>query len=280
QANISNVSTVATGNVLVNRGTIPPTNPVAVRFGGQELEPETSINITGGIVMNFSDSFSVTADYYNIQVFDRISQSRTITLTSTEAAELEADGIRGASDLQEFRFFTNAFDTMTQGVDVVATTQLDFEDAGRTQLSLAYAWNQTRVGDFLDTAIDIQRIAELEDALPNHRFVLTGTHLVGPFRFMLRGSFYDSFQNPSNASGDLSDIDDFTYGATFLVDAEIGYSFFEDHFQVVVGAANLLNTFPDENSEGFQRALGAVYPENSPIGFNGGFYYFRLQAQL
>jgi len=162
----------------------------------------------------------------------------------------------------------------------VATTQLDFEDAGRTQLSLAYAWNQTRVGDFLDTAIDIQRIAELEDALPNHRFVLAWTHLVGPFRFMLRGSFYDSFQYPSNASGDLSDIDDFTYGATFLVDAEIGYSFFVDHFQVVVGAANLLNTFPDENSEGFQRALGAVYPENSPIGFNGGFYYFRLQAQL
>ncbi|MEM7679230.1 MAG: TonB-dependent receptor, partial [Myxococcota bacterium] len=247
---------------------------------GRELEPETSINITGGIVMNLSDTVSLTADYYNIQVFDRISQSATATLTAAQAQRLEEQGIRGASDLQEFRFFTNAFDTKTQGVDVVLTSTLDFGDSGRTQLSFTYAWNETEVGDFTPGVIDEQRIAELEDALPNHRFVLTGTHLIGPFRFMLRGSFYDSFQNPSNASADLSDIDDFTYGSTFLVDAEVGYSFFDDHFQFVVGAANLLNTFPDENVASFQQSLGAVYPENSPIGFNGGFYYARLQAQL
>ncbi|MEL6189397.1 MAG: TonB-dependent receptor, partial [Myxococcota bacterium] len=52
QANVSNISTVADADgTLVNRGTIPPTNPIAVSKGGTELSPETSVNLTGGIVM-------------------------------------------------------------------------------------------------------------------------------------------------------------------------------------------------------------------------------------
>ncbi|MEM9489454.1 MAG: TonB-dependent receptor, partial [Myxococcota bacterium] len=52
QANITNVSTefnVELGD-LVNRGTIPPTNPIAQARGGKELEPETSINAGAGLV--------------------------------------------------------------------------------------------------------------------------------------------------------------------------------------------------------------------------------------
>ena len=280
QTNVSNISTVATGNVLVNRGTVPPSSAVAQEVGAEELDPETSVNITGGVVLSLSDFFSLTVDYYNIAVKDRISQSATQQLTPEQAQRLEDEGIRGATDLSEFRFFTNAFDTTTQGIDVVATSNFDLGDAGRVQLNFVYAWNETQVDSFIEGVIDDQRVSELEDAIPNHRFTLTGNYSIGPIRLLLRGSFYDEFSNPSNASSDLSDLDEFTFGSTFLVDAEIGYSFFDDHFMLVAGAANIFDVVPDENPADFQGGLGAVYPENSPIGFNGGFWYFRLQAQL
>ena len=275
QANVSNVTTVLRspeeGN-LVQRGTIPPTNPIAQSKGGTELDPETSVNITGGVIIMFDDLLQITADFYNITVKDRISQSATQTLTPEEARDLEASGIRGAIDLAEFRFFTNAFDTSTRGVDVVATSRFALGDIGDTTLSAAYAWNETRVDFVTEGVIDEQRISELEEQLPQHRFIITGNHRVGPFRTLLRGSYYGSWANPT-ITGDAQ------FGGRFLLDAEVAYSFF-DRFTLVAGAQNLLNTFPEENPEDNQASLGGIYPENSPLGIGGGFWYFRLQAEL
>ena len=291
QANVSNISTVAgPDGILENRGTIPPTNPIAAAAGGRELEPETSLNVTGGVIFALGEYLSLTVDYYNIQVRDRISQSADVSLTPAQAAQLEEQGIAGGSDLSTFRFFTNAFDTKTQGIDVVATSSFDFGEAGVSSFSLAYTWNETEVGDF-DAAFDSegneifdddgnqvfiindQRISEIEDSLPKHRVILTGNHMVGPFRVMLRGSYYDSWLNPAN-------VGDFRFDGRFLVDMEVAYTFFDNHFTLVAGAQNIFNTFPEENPEDFQTVLGSVYPENSAIGLNGGFWYFRLQAQL
>ena len=274
QGNVSNITTEAQGNILRNIGTIPPTNPIAVEVGGKELEPETSLNITGGLVLDLDGFVSLTVDYYNIQVKDRISQSADQELNDEQRARLEALGVRGASDIEIFTFFTNAFDTTTQGIDVVATSQFDFGTAGTTGLSLAYGWNDTEVGDIADPrVIDDERVAALEDTLPNHRFVITGTHLVGPVQILLRGSFYGEFSDPETVA-------DTFYSPRFLVDAEVGYSFLDNLFTVVAGAQNIFNTFPEEYPEATQLSAGYQYPENSPFGFNGGFWYFRLQAQL
>ena len=195
-------------------------------------------------------------------------------------------GFAGATDIQQFRFFTNAFDTMTQGIDVVATSNFSLGSFGLTTLSFAYNWNETKVGDVdigeVQAAdgtitevelIDEQRINELENTLPNHRFVITGIQRIGPFSVLLRGSFFGEFSDPGTTPGE-------TFDPTFLVDAEVGYSFFDDHFQIVAGAQNILNTFPQEYPEATQLDAGYRYPQNSPFGFNGGFYYFRLLAQL
>ncbi len=53
QSNVSNVSTVFNNGKLTNRGTIPPTSPVAIFFGGKRLQPETSKSFTigGALIM-------------------------------------------------------------------------------------------------------------------------------------------------------------------------------------------------------------------------------------
>ncbi len=272
QANVTNVSTVFDNDAgeLVNRGTIPPTNPIAQSKGGTELEPETSLNFTGGVVARLLETLSVTTDVYYIQLKDRISQSGTQTLTPEEAQMLEESGVRGASDLGEFRFFTNAFDTSTFGVDVVSTYEVSLTPAGNTFFSLAYNYNRTSVDSFIEGVIDEQRITELEDALPKSRVVVSATQLYNRARVMARLSRYSAFKNPINTG-------DYWFDPQYLVDVEGAYQI-SDALTMVLGVQNLFNSFPQESPIATQ--VGNLYPENAPAGSNGGFWYARIEARL
>ena len=116
QANVSNVQTNLSSGVLVDSALLPPTNPIAIQLGGTELEPEESQSYTFGAVYTMGDLF-LTVDYYNIQVDDRISQSDKIELSQADKDTLEAAGVPNVQNLAQVSFFTNDFDTTTQGVD-------------------------------------------------------------------------------------------------------------------------------------------------------------------
>ena len=141
QSNAFNVSTEFdfTINDLVNNGTVPSTTAVAQLRGGKALEPEDSTNYTAGVFFNLGN-LDVTVDYFNIEIEDRLNLSQNYQLTQQEIDDLIEAGVTGAGNLQNFRFFTNDFDTETDGIDVVATYPMDWS-AGTTTLSLAF--NQT-----------------------------------------------------------------------------------------------------------------------------------------
>ena len=179
QSNASNVTTQFDPdlNELVNQGTIPSTNPVAVLRGGEALEPEESDNFSVGAIVELG-SFSLTADYYSIELDDRLAVSQDFELTPEEVDG--AGGIwrheRGES--QSFRFFTNDFDTETTGLDVVATYEADLF-GGQSSLSLAFNNNQTEVKRFNPDTLNASRIRQLEEGLPETRWGLTGTQILG-----------------------------------------------------------------------------------------------------
>ena len=134
---------------LVNQGTIPPTNPVAVLRGGEALDPEESQSYSVGAILELG-AFSLTADYYSIEVDDRLAVSQDFNLTPAEVAALVASGVTSAANLQSFRFFTNDFDTETKGLDIVATYEADLF-GGQSSLSLAFNNNQTEVTPSIPT---------------------------------------------------------------------------------------------------------------------------------
>ncbi|MBX2811359.1 MAG: TonB-dependent receptor, partial [Myxococcales bacterium] len=203
QANVTNVTTNAGADgILRDQGTIPPTNPVAVLKGGKPLEPETSLNITGGLVLKLGKFFDFTADYYYISVDDRIALSANQTLTDDERQALEDSGIAGATGLSVFRFFTNAFDTRTMGLDVVGTSRFSLRDAGALAVSAAYTWNRTKVGDSLPGLIDDTRRIGLEKLLPYHRVVTTVNYFYDALRVMARGNYYGEFSSPEDSPAD------------------------------------------------------------------------------
>ncbi|MGQ7451832.1 hypothetical protein ACTGUK_10415, partial [Streptococcus suis] len=61
-------------------------------------------------------ALTITADYFHVEINDRIALSDTLSGAAVIAA-LRAAGITNAS---QARFFTNALDTTTEGFEVVA----------------------------------------------------------------------------------------------------------------------------------------------------------------
>ncbi len=266
QANVQNVTTEFIGGTLADRVTLPPTHPGAMLKGGEELKPEKSVNISAGIVFNVGD-LAVTTDYYHIKVKDRIALTSNLPLDNNDRQTLIAANVPDASSFTSVRFFTNDFDTTTQGIDVVATYPMEIF-GGDTTFTLAGNWNQTEVTKFNPAIINSKRVTQLEESLPSFRSSLTADHLRGPWRFLTRLRYYDDFVE-FHANTDAFRID---ASERLLVDAEASYTF-KLGVTLAAGAENLFDTFPTKNPH--KGKTGSKYPESSPYGFDGGFYYLK-----
>ncbi len=274
QSNVRAVTTQFIGGELRDTATLPPTNPIAQRFGGRPLQPEESFNLSFGAVYSL-DAWLFTADYYRIDVEDRIAQSANFALTPADRAALVAQGVQEAISLDSVRFFINDFDTKTDGVDLVSSYESD-HFGGDTTYALAMNWNRTEVTDFSPAIIGEARVQILEDALPRTKGSFSINHQRERWHAMTRLNYYGSFYEDHVDSGCVVGPDCLPiYGdAALIVDAEVGYKFDNGLF-VNVGAQNLFDKEPELNPYG-EAVVGAKFPPLAPYGFNGGFYYVRM----
>jgi len=264
QSNAFNVSTEFDLQLmdLVNNGTIPSSSRVAELRGGEPLKAEKSVNYAIGTVIE-NGPFAVTVDFFRIELTDRLAVTQNFSLTPEEVEALLAEGISSAGNLQNFRFFTNDFDTRTSGVDIVAT----YAAGGNTDFSLLFNNTDTKVTKFNPDTLDATRIRELQEALPQTRYNLTAKHRIGDkLRLLGRVSYYDGWF-------DSEDVQ--VYGGEYLLDLEASYDINES-LTFSLGGQNVTDTVPDENM-GARTGVGNRYSQYSPFGFNGAFYYARLK---
>ena len=152
-------------------------SPVARLRGGRPLGPERSVNTTAGVVLD-RGSFTLTADYFRIDVSDRIGITSNFALTAAEIAEVVASGFAAATSVRNYRFFTNAFGTTSQGIDVVSTwTPLALR--GNTVVSAVFNHTDTEVTDNALGLLDGRRLAEYAYALPRTRWNVGVTQRLG-----------------------------------------------------------------------------------------------------
>ncbi len=248
--------------ILANKGTIPSTHPAADLVGGKGLEPEKSKNFTVGTIVD-SDMFSVTVDYFNITVEDRLTTSSDKELTPEQVDQLEATGIN-AKNLQEFRFFTNDFETKTQGIDLVLTIPV------RTgALSLAYNYTGTEVTKYNPELLNEQRITLLEKGLPRNRGNISLTQaLTNNWNALARVNYYGSWDEWA--------VGHQVFGSAVLLDLESSFSL-DVGSAITIGVNNILNVEPDNITEGDDPApiVGRPFGEYSPYGFGGTFWYAK-----
>ncbi|TMN86862.1 TonB-dependent receptor [Pseudoalteromonas phenolica] len=272
QANVSNVQTNLSSGVLVDSALLPPTNPVSQILGGTELQPEESQSYTFGAVYQSGDLF-LTVDYYNIKVEDRISQSDKINLTAEQKTALKADGVPNVDSIAQVSFFTNDFDTTTQGVDIVANYSMDLL-GGYATFSMAYNWNETTVDKFSEITGDF-KVKRLEEDLPQHRATYTWSQQWEDFSGFVRYNYFGEYQGVHvdyDATAIMAD-------PSFTIDAEVTY-YATESLSFTAGANNLFDQEPEKLD--FERATGipnnnwgGKYYETSPYGINGGFYYVK-----
>ena len=141
---------------------------MAALRGGVPLQPEKSVNYTAGVAFD-TGPFNFTADYFRIDVSDRIGITSNFTLTDAEIDGLLAEGIDSARDLRTFRFFTNAFSTASQGIDLV-TTLTPLALRGNTTISAVFNYTDTEVTDNEMGLLGNRRLAEFAYALPRTRW--------------------------------------------------------------------------------------------------------------
>ena len=264
QQNAFNVSTEYDHALmdLVNNGTIPSTSRVAELRGGEPLQPERSVAATLGGVVD-AGPFSLTADYFRIRLADRLALTQLFALSAPEVEGLLAEGVTSARNLQNFRFFTNHFETLTQGLDLVATwapPQL----GGRTTFGLLFNHTATTVTRFDPAVLDALRVRELQEAIPGTRWNASVRHEAGRWRLLGRFSYYGEWFD----SRDLH-----LYHGDSVVDLEAAYPV-SDSTTFTVGGQNAFGNDPEANP--IARAKGNRFSVQTPFGANGAFFYVRI----
>ena len=262
QSNASNISTTidnATGK-LVNKGVIPATSPVALVYGGKQLQPEDSENMTFGIYTTVGE-FEITLDYFSIDVDDRLNFSKDVNLSAADIAQLIADNVPGAGDMSKFRFYTNDFDTTTDGFDLVVSTSTDWM-GGTTDWNLAYNQTNTDVTN-RGVTIDDEREKRIEQMTPDTRWNLSANHMMGDWRMLARISYYDDWYDSGEG---------FVYPGENVVDLELAYNI-NDNSSILVGINNVLDEAGDTLHN--INSYGNLYSTQAPMGFSGEFWYAK-----
>lgn len=277
--------------VLTDTLTARQDSDVTRAFGIEPLSEETSRSGTLGFVYKPTERFSLTVDAFRIDIDDRIIFSSNIA--PEEASGCLPDNsncpIRAILDpigVGQVLFFTNAIDTRTTGLDIVANHGTDFAGGARLDVTALVHFNKTEVKDRRsqspilspEALFDDTQVTLIEEGQPRAHHVLQTVYETGPWQWTARANYYGSVSGEGFTPGVKQ-----TWGGKTLVDLGLRYAFSEN-LKLTVGGNNIFDTYPDrwDEERGFPfPQLGFVYGwETMPFGMNGGSYYVRMDYRF
>lgn len=264
------------GGVPFDVRTFSVDNPTAIALGAEPLKAEESTNYGLGLVLSPLDGLYVTVDAYRIDIDDRIILSENL-IGAPVTAFLETRGIFGVTG---GRYFTNAVDTKTTGVDIVGTYKWVLS-SGEVDWTVGYNYSKTTIEKIAPNppeltagGLNLQRIGRVEQGritvgAPRDKILLGAVWNTGDWSFSGTATRYGEF-SALNASPAL----DQTFGAKWTVDLAAAYQL--DAWNFALGADNIFDAYPDEFYFATSNGGQLVYPRNAPFGFNGAFVYAKV----
>jgi iron complex outermembrane receptor protein len=276
QQDYSTTSTVFISSVPYEVRTFPVNSPVGRAFGAEPLKAEKSVNYSLGLVLQPTDSTALTVDAYQIRIGDRIVLSENLTGTAV-TNYLTAHGFPGVTG---GRYFTNAVDTRTRGVDIVGSWRTELAGGG-LDLTLGYNYNKTTILNtrpnpaiLAQNGLNLQRIGRVETGritigAPRDKLALGGNWTLGHWGLRSTLSRYGKFTvlntNPVN---------DQTFAAKWVLDLATDYAL--DNWTFTLGADNVFNEYPDKVIAANSTSGILPYSSTSPFGFNGAYVYGKV----
>lgn len=286
----SRTSTVFVDNVPFEQGTFTNDSRAAALIGIDKLREETSNSFSAGITAKFGN-FSLTLDGYLINIDDRIVYSGSFG----NGGDPELTGIFQSAGATSARFFVNAIDTKSQGLDIVISHKANI---GKSILKNDFAanFNKTEVEDIFvpelienaglsGSFFDGQEEAFLTLAQPRAKLNLTNMLTAGSWDFLLRNVYFGEVTDPDDFNGDArvagaTVSDDAIYGGKLITDFTITKRF-SDQLGITIGANNLFDVYPDENRAGGTAGDQFVYSRRtSQFGYTGRYVFARMNLSL
>jgi len=269
QANVSSIITTFDGTgQQQEEGLIPATSPLAIALGGQELKEEESTNYSIGLASNFGENTTLTLDFYQIAVDDRIYRTGNIDVPDNDLFD-------------SVSFYTNVLDVEHSGIDLVISSSFDWSASSVTDVAFAYGYNEIEVVNVREVngnkPVSDSTVEDIENNFPNHRFVLTTNTSFGDnWNLMVRANFYGSHYDERGEIG-AAENPSAKIGSTVYFDAELGYQV-NDAMRVKMGFSNILDSYIDEIDEpnANRQSVGLQYPRRSAANYEGGSWYLGV----
>jgi iron complex outermembrane receptor protein len=289
---------------------LPPDSPAAAALGLGHLQPEKSMDYSLGFVWRPLPHMSTTLDVYQITITNRIVGSGQVAGAINGAIQPGGTAINnaiaiysGGTDVIDpdvlkngsygISIFANGIDTRTRGADLVFDFPYDYNFA-RVDWSIGATYNDTTITKpgttpaplVPNVLYDQEAYSELTTASPKYVVNLGALITIEKLSVNLVEKIYGPSSDYENDDGD-NPTGSFQYfqnkvGVTAITNLDIAYGF-TDHVTFSIGATNLFNRFPNKlNSNILNREIAAgdnaavtQYPQFSPFGINGGFYYAK-----
>jgi iron complex outermembrane recepter protein len=241
-----------------------------------------------GFALEPLKSVSLTVDYYHVKITDRVVLSENFTGAAVQNL-LRPLGASGA------RYFTNAIDTRTDGVDLVANYGLSLRSAGFLRLTGGYNHNKTHaklvavtppeLGAQNENLFGRVEQARIEVGQPRDNFLTSANYEFRRLGLTARTQRFGAVTTKATLGNENLDQ---TFGAKWITDVSASYRLLQ-RFTLSAGADNVLDVYPDQNNNLGNLRSGVAgnanfgifpYSSFSPFGFNGRFVYARLSVGL
>ena len=267
-------------NTPIETGTFPVNSAAAQALGAQPLKPERARNLSFGAQWQPIRNWTTTVDLYRIDIDDRIVFSSNLQLANAPALNtaLRNQGIFvGAA-----RYFTNAVDTRTKGVDVVSTYRMNLAQGARADFTLAYNHNDNEVRHVAATPAvlsnanlvlaDRQTVNRLTVGSPKDKLTLAGDYTRGQWSGHANVTRYGKFTVPQN-----NVALDQTYDPQWVLDVSASVRV-AGNWRVTLGIDNLTNRYPAQVTSAGNLNVNGTQPYSvwAPNGFNGRFFYGKV----
>lgn len=276
----TSIATVFVDGEPTETGTFAPQSDVALALGSPGLDAEDSFSYAGGFTWTPVNEFSLAIDFYHIEIEDRIVLSNNLSGDAVEQLLAGTGANRG-------RFFLNAIDTTTKGVDVVATYSMDLDNSGLIMFNAGFNYNDNEVTDIIDPPEILQgagfdqdnlfsgnELRRFEVGSPKNKLNLSAMWSKDAWNLTLRTTHYGETQDPS-ANPERNEV----LPSIWVTDLDASYALTEN-VSLTLGANNLFDVYPDPTRElvndvtTFSRLF--AYSGFSPFGFSGRYVYGKV----
>ena len=254
----------------------PNESELAELVGIPKLKEEESKNYSLGFTWHPRQATEFTVDAYQIDIDDRIVLTGGFTGDDPDIGDIITE-----QNLVEARFFTNAIDTQTRGIDIAASNVQPML-SGRLTLQGALNLNETEV-QRINTApglvgkediyFNTRERMFVEGSAPRTKGTVAADYSQSRWNGGVRVVYFGEVE-----SGTWTQIDDPTappqrYDSRVTTDLHVGFEL-RPNLQLTVGGTNVFDEMPTAQDP-FETENGALW-ENVQMGINGAAYFVRV----